>query len=401
MNISKLVDNACVCLETQHFTASTIYVNFKRHWNGLLKTAGADSEFNHQSVAEYLIEKCGKNLLIVDLSILPLKEYRIQHAFHSLIHYNDFGQFPSSSMASAIVRINLPAFENDCLSQYISYVDKDLGYSRSSLKYSFNTIHNYLISCPLTDICDDQILRYFMALGSNSKQTVKSKLKMIKRFLCYCYEMGFIKLNYSSLFPSNKLRSYTEVPSVYTPTEIFQLLEYIKSQDSPNKKRNYAIAVLIAVYGFRAGDIMKLKLSDIDWENEMIYIIQSKTLQQLTHKLTVHTGNALGDYLLNERPLTDYETVFLKNNGKEIGSSVTISSMMFNAFANSGIIVNGRKHGSHCLRHSLASNMLSNDSTIFEISKALGHTSLDTTRIYTKVDLSHLRLCELEVPSYE
>jgi len=401
MNISKLVDNACVRLEIQHFTVSTIYVNFKRHWNGLLKTAGADAEFNYQTVAEYLIEKCGENLLIVDLSILPLKEYRIQHAFHSLIHYYDFGQFPSSSMASAVVRINLPAFEKDCLSQYINYIEKDLGYSKSTLKYSYNTIHNYLISCPLTEICDDQILRYFMTLGSNSKQTVKSKLKVIKRFLSYCYEMGFIKLDYSSLFPSNKLRSYTEVPSVYTPDEIFQVLEYIKSQDSPNKKRNYAIAVLIAVYGFRAGDIMKLKLSNIDWENEMIYIIQSKTLQQLTHKLTVHTGNALANYLLNERPLSDYETVFLKNNGKEIGSSVTISSMVFNAFANSGIIMNGRKHGSHCLRHSLASNMLSNDSSIFEISKTLGHASVDTTRVYTKVDLIHLRLCELEVPSYE
>ena len=107
-------------------------------------------------------------------------------------------------------------------------------------------------------------------------------MKVIKRFLCYCYEMGFIKLDYRSLFPSNKLRSYTEIPSVYTPDEVFQVLEYIKSQDSPNKKRNYAIAVLIAIYGFRAGDIMKLKLSDIDWENEMIYIIKSKTLQQLT-----------------------------------------------------------------------------------------------------------------------
>ena len=133
----------------------------------------------------------------------------------------------------------------------------------------------------------------------------------------------------------------------------------------------------------------------------MIYIIQSKTLQQLTHKLIVQTGNALTDYLLNERPLSDYETVFLKNNGKEIGSSVTISSMVFNAFVNSGIIINGRKHGSHCLRHSLASNMLSNDASIFVISKTLGHASVDTTRIYTKVDLTHLRLCELEVPSYE
>jgi site-specific recombinase XerC len=45
--------------------------------------------------------------------------------------------------------------------------------------------------------------------------------------------------------------------------------------------------------------------------------------------------------------------------------------------------------------------MLSNDTGILEISKTLGHACVDTTRIYSKVDINHLRLCELEVPRYE
>lgn len=400
MNITELTDRASRCLKDQYFTDSTIYVNYRRHWNGFLKSTDADTEFGFQVVSDYLIRMCGRDLLLEEPSTLSLKEYRIHHAFQSLIFFYKFQSMPGTSMVSTIVRIKLSEFGDQFLNSYIDYV-KDLGYSQSTLKYCYNTIHNFLVSYPLTDICDSQLLDYFKSLSDLSKQTVRSKLKVLKRFLYYCHKRGFIGLDYIPLFPSNKLRSQTEIPSVYTPEEIFQLLEYIRISGYTNKRRNYAIAVLIAVYGFRAGDIKEMKLSDIDWENETIRVDQSKTKQRLVHKLTCHTGNALAEYVLKERPEGTSEKVFLKGDGFEIKSSVTISTMIFNAFINSGININGRKHGSHSLRHSLASNMLSNGTDILEISKTLGHASVDTTRIYSKVNITHLRLCELEVPRHE
>ncbi|MDR3541660.1 MAG: tyrosine-type recombinase/integrase [Desulfosporosinus sp.] len=399
MSITKLTDSACRCLKDQCFTDSTIYINYRRHWNGFLKATEADAEFSSQIVSDYLIRKYSRNLLLEGPSALPLKEYRIRHAFHSLIYFYNFQSMPGTSMASAVVRIKLSEFDDLCLTSYIDHV-KDLDYSQNSLKYGYNTIHNYLVTYPLADICDSHLLDYFKSLSRLSKQTARSMMKVLKRFLCYCHEMSFIGLDYSLLFPSNKLRSYTEIPSVYTPGEVFQLLEYIRNSGRANKRRNYAIAVLISVYGLRARDIMKMKLSDIDWENETIRIVQSKTKQLLIHKLTRHTGNALADYQLDERPGGKSENVFLKSDGFEI-SAVTISTMIFMAFTNSGININGRKHGSHSLRHSLASNMLSIDTSILAISKTLGHVCVDTTRIYSKVDVNHLRLCGLEVPHYE
>ena len=399
MNIIKLIDNACRYLKDQCFTSSTIYINFRRHWNGFLKSTNADVEFDLQIVSDYLIRKYGRNLLLEESSALPLKEYRIRHAFESLIYFYNFKSMPGTSMISAFIRIKLSKFDNLCLNSYIDHL-KDLNYSQNSLRYGYNTIHNYLVTHPLADICDSHLLEYLRSLSCLSKQTVRSIMKVLKRFFYYCYEMGFISLDCSPLFPSNKLRAHTEIPSVYTPEEVFQLLEYIKNSDSANKKRNYAIAVLISVYGFRAGDIIKMKLPDINWGNETIHIVQSKTEQSLMHKLTCHSGNALADYLLNERPGGRNENIFLKSDGSEI-KSISISTMISIAFTNSNININGRKHGSHSLRHSLASNMLSNDTGILEISKTLGHACVDTTRIYSKVDINHLRLCELEVPRYE
>lgn len=400
MNITKLTDSACRCLKDQFFTNSTIYVNYQRHWKGLLKSTDADTEFDFQVVRDYLIRRYGRDLLLEEPSALSLKEYRVRHAFQSLNYFYNFQSMPGTSMVSAVVRIKLSEFDDLCLNSYIVYV-QDLDYSQNSLKYCYNTIHNYLIYYPLAETCNSQLLDYFKSLSGLSKQTVRSKLKVLKRFLSYCHERSFISLNCSQLFPSSKLRSHTEIPSVYTPEEIFQLLEYIRNSGCTNKRRNYAIAVLIAVYGFRAGDIIEMRLSDIDWENETIRVNQSKTKQLLLHKLTCHTGNALAEYVLKERPEGRSENIFLKRDGSEIKSSVTVSSMIFNAFINSDININGRKHGSHSLRHSLASNMLSKGTGILEISKALGHTSVDTTRIYSKVDITHLRLCELEVPQYE
>lgn len=400
MKITEFTDRACRYLKDQCYTDSTIYANYQRYWNSFLKSTDADTKFSFQIVSDYLMRKYGRNLLLVEPSALQLKEYRIRHAFQSLIHFYNFQSMPGTSKTSAIVRIKLSEFDNRCLSSYIDHL-KDLDYSQNSLKYGYNTIHNYLVTYPLADICNSHLLDYFKSLSRLSKRTARSQMNVLKLFLCYCHEMGFIGLDCSLLFPSNKLRSHTEIPSVYTPGEVFHLLEYIRNSGSANKRRNYAIAVLIAVYGFRAGDIMKMKLPDIDWENETIHVVQSKTKQMLIHKLIFPTGNALADYLLNERPEGRSENVFLKSDGSEIKSSVTISTMIFMFFTNSGIDINGRKHGSHSLRHSLASNMLSNDIGILEISKTLGHACVDTTRIYSKVDINHLRLCGLEVPRYE
>ena len=122
---------------------------------------------------------------------------------------------------------------------------------------------------------------------------------------------------------------------------------------------------------------------------------------ELEHKLTDLCGKALAEYLLNERPTVNSEYVFLKEDGKPLVAT-SVSTMIFRGFTLCGVAINNRKHGSHSLRHSLASNMLGQGTSIFEISHVLGHASVDTTKnIYTKVDINHLRLCELEVPSSE
>lgn len=108
----------------------------------------------------------------------------------------------------------------------------------------------------------------------------------------------------------------------------------------------------------------------------------------------------LAHYLLDERPESEDNHVFLKQDGTKLADR-SVSPMVAYAFICSGIELKGRKHGSHSIRHSLASNMLAADVDILTISKVLGHSSVATTKAYAKVDIPHLRLVGLEVPDYE
>jgi integrase len=206
--------------------------------------------------------------------------------------------------------------------------------------------------------------------------------------------------HFNQLLLSNKKRKNTEIPSVYSPKEVMIILNYLRNHRR-NRLRNFSIALLIAVYGIRAGDIAALKLTDIDWDSGRFIIIQNKTVVRVDHKLTEFCGRALADYLLNERPDTGSKFVFLKENGESL-SATSVSTMIFTGFINCGIKISGRKHGSHSLRHSLAANMLEHGISILEISHVLGHKSVETTQnCYAKVDISHLHMCELEVPDNE
>jgi integrase len=399
VKIKQLLEEASGWLKEHQYTKSTTYVNYVRLWNGFAKTIGGDIEFSGAMSDDYVIKKYGWSIMNEDPSILPLKEYRVYRAFHALEEFHTTQTISGTSMAGATVRRTLPEQENTALEKYAQHM-VELDYSANTKRYYHATVHHYLLFCPLSTISDSQVLGYFDSIAQLSKKTVKSRLKILKSFHEFCLGQGLLETDYGVLFPSAKTRRNTEIPSVYTPTEISTLLNYLQNHDQ-NRKRNYAIALMAAVHGFRSGDIAAMTHADIDWDSGAIRIIQSKTNNVVEQHLIPQTGNALADYLLNERPESSDPHIFLKRDGCAL-KSTSISSMIFNAYNKSSIVTKGRKHGSHSLRHSLASNMLASDTGILDISKVLGHSDVDTTwKFYAKVDIAHLRLCGLEVPVNE
>jgi len=183
-------------------------------------------------------------------------------------------------------------------------------------------------------------------------------------------------------------------------------LEKIKSvlfgSDCTNLTLRDKAIVTIAFYtGLRSCDIAALKFDNINWEHNIIHLIQNKTGAPLTLPLRPAVGNAIFDYVEKERPDFDNETIFLTRDKKTRKLSTT---SMYNAttavLTKAGVRAEGGKRGLHLFRHSFAVALLQNGIQTPVISEVLGHTSPISIEPYLESDLIRLKECALSIEKY-
>ena len=154
----------------------------------------------------------------------------------------------------------------------------------------------------------------------------------------------------------------------------------------------------------RSSDVVSLRFSNIDWNRNLISIEQFKTKQSLTLPLLDEVKYPLLDYLKNARPESeDTEHVFIRRRAPYIcyPNGSALYCMVSKCIIRSGIDTKGRHFGPHALRHSLATNLLSEEVPLSAVSDILGHSSVLTTELYLTVDERHLKELSLEVPGHE
>lgn len=149
--------------------------------------------------------------------------------------------------------------------------------------------------------------------------------------------------------------------------------------------------------GLRSVDILGIRLSDIDWIDDTIAIIQSKTGKPLKIPITTDVGNSLSSYILNERPKIDGSYVFLRSVApyKPLTDHATCYFIVRKAFHKAGIRLGNERKGIHVIRHSMASRMLSKGVPVTIISSILGHSSKTSTDIYLVTNENQMRECAL------
>jgi integrase len=148
------------------------------------------------------------------------------------------------------------------------------------------------------------------------------------------------------------------------------------------------------VLGLRACDVAALKLTDIDWVNGEIKLLQSKTANTVVLPLTKDVGEALQDYILNARPNVDSPQIFCSLNPPHRGlkTAVTIGEIYRDCCKAAGLPVS-RKF--HTLRRSLGTSMLASGTPVTTVAQVLGHAEVESTKKYIAVDTEHLKLCAL------
>lgn len=155
-------------------------------------------------------------------------------------------------------------------------------------------------------------------------------------------------------------------------------------------KRDYAMLLLLAVYGLRACEVATLTLDDIDWRNERLRVRDRKAGNTTTYPLSAVVGEAIIDYLKNGRPTTTHREVFLRAVAPLVPiGHAAVSSRAAHFIRAAGVSV--PRPGSHVLRHSCVQRLLDAHFSLKHIGDYVGHRSASSTQIYGKIAIEELR----------
>jgi len=221
----------------------------------------------------------------------------------------------------------------------------------------------------------------------------------LRDFLRFLHDKGYLERDLASAVPRVKLYRFEDVPKAFRPDQVKAVLEHIYKDKTPVGLRDYAIALLLASYGLRAGEITRVRLEDIDWKREEFCVIQSKSHLPLRLPLSIEVGNAILRYLRRGRPDSKAREVFLRSRAPQgpFRQASSLGSMIQRRLRQAAVQVEGRR-GTHAFRYAHAVNLLRAQVPLKTIGDLLGHRSPASTSGYRKLATNDLRSVALEVP---
>lgn len=281
---------------------------------------------------------------------------------------------------------------------------RESGYADATIHTHERVIRNFLNSTvnafgvtEISMIRTEHISSFILDITSH-RGKVSYELNSLRVFFRYLYLNGIHDADLTLFLPaSNKLKSREHLPSVWENEDIVSILSCI-DRGNPTGKRDYAMILLALRLGLRGSDIKGLKLSDVNWEQDTITIVQQKTKEPVALPLLAEVGFAIVDYLKNARPISIQPYMFLALRApyNPLPHDNHLHQILNKYIRKAGIIITAdRSHGMHSMRHTLASKLLKQRTPLPVISGILGHRDSDTTAEYLRVDIEQLRSCTL------
>jgi site-specific recombinase XerD len=249
----------------------------------------------------------------------------------------------------------------------------------------------------LDQLCPRDVNRFILQRAQGVRRSyAKLMVTALRSFLRFLQQRGAISINLAAAVPSVANWRLSHLPQSLTPEQVARLLACC-DRSTPIGQRDYAILLLLAHLGLRAGEVVAMSLEDLDWgAGEFVVHGKGDRLERLP--LPREVGAALVEYLRHVRPPCSTRRLFIRMNAPRCGfaDASAICDVVRRALARAGL--DPEFKGAHLLRHSLATNLLRRGASLDEIGQLLRHCHPDTTQIYAKVDLGALRGIALPWP---
>jgi site-specific recombinase XerD len=402
VTLAELADRAFAHLRELEYRADTLRHYFAT-WHtfvGFAETRG-ETELTQDLVEAFL---ASRNVPPVGSGHVTRSKHRhLRRAMQVLMELHLHGCF---QRRSKIEGVHLPLSAANALAGFERFCITDLGASARTMRVRRQDVSRFLLFLDahgVTDLCaltPKHIGDFMSSRADLLPKTLARIASNLRSFLRYLVMKGIVDTSLVRRVPRVRVQPDEQIPDVWSEAEVEALLAAV-DRASPVGKRDYAILVLAARLGMRAGDIRELRLEDLRWEEARMERRQSKTGSSLALPLTDEIGEALIDYLRNGRPPSRHREVFLRVNApfEPFGPNNNLYRIIAGYRRRAGITLPKRsRKGMHSLRHTVATRLLEAKTPLPVISAVMGHLSSETTRIYTKVDSAALREAALEVP---
>ena len=248
-----------------------------------------------------------------------------------------------------------------------------------------------------------EVQRFMVFCSNHLRSTSMHNMKLYLKKLChYLHERKYISNSFQELLSFKVSRESKMYPAALD-ADVAAVLNAIDRRTTKGK-RDYAIILLATTTGLRAVDITRLKLSDIDWRNGEIKIVQSKTGKPLALPLTKDIGEAIQNYILNGRQETSSDAVFLRHHApfQAFKDSISIGDMYDEYCKRAGIFREPHDgKGFHSLRRAVGKKLVTAGTSVNTTAQILGDANINSTKKYISLDSRHLKECALNFSGIE
>jgi site-specific recombinase XerD len=245
------------------------------------------------------------------------------------------------------------------------------------------------------------LLRFVTELaGQRSTRSWRNRITSQPRvFLRFLRLEGILLADLARVIPKLPCWRLASIPRHLPWSTVRKLIDSIDTGHARGK-RDKVVVLLVAILGMRGEEVRALKLSEIAWRSGEIRLPKTKSQRAKALPLPREVGAALADYVLHGRPRFTDPHVILRHAAPlgPLGSPSAVGRIVSRPLRQMRVATPGRP-GVHLLRHSLATHMVNNGVPIKQIADLFGHRSIDTTAIYTKVDVTRLAAIALPFPA--
>jgi site-specific recombinase XerD len=280
------------------------------------------------------------------------------------------------------------------VADFLAWMQTHRGASESTLRIYARAVHD-LLDHSAHDAKPEQLtaglLRGFVfeRARCHGKGAASNSIKGVRMSLRYLAVEGKCSAALVEAVPTLAQWKLAALPRYLAASDIKRVIGAC-NPGTPLGARNRAVVLLLARLGLRAGEVVALRLSDVDWETASLRVV-GKTRRTVQLPLSQEVGDALPHYLEVRTPRVDTDRLFLRARApsRRPLDSRAISALVARAIRRAG--VDASSSGAHVLRHSAVTAMLCFGLSLEDIGAVLRHRSVETTAHYAKVDLTTLR----------